>query len=127
MSFCRWSTLCADGHESDLYIYDSVGGFLAVMVAGKRRAVDPSAPAVPPLVVSKDPGRDFIKNHKAYNNWAARWAPTLEAIPLEHAGSEHEFTDIDDAIVFLKELRTLGFRMPDHVLEPDTYKDCRYG
>ena len=37
MAWVRWSTVCENGRESALYMYDDVGGGVTVHVAGRRR------------------------------------------------------------------------------------------
>lgn len=122
MSYCRWSTVLPDNYESDLYIYDHVGGYISVNIAGQRTRGIENAPRVHELT-HKSP-EDFIESLAARARWREQHADTLKPVPIDlpYAGETREFEDPVECIAFLQELKALGYRMPDHVLHVDTYE-----
>lgn len=49
MSYCRWSSLCEDGQESDVYAYEDVRGGYTVHVAGRKPGPDGWVDLPPPF------------------------------------------------------------------------------
>lgn len=123
MSYCRWSTVLHDGHESDLYIYDHGGGFISVNVAASRLAGIEKAPRVVMPVHGEDM-RVFAESYEARNRWRQEHHDELVHTPIDlpYAGETKEFTDVNECVAFLEELKKLGYRMPESVLDPSIYE-----
>jgi hypothetical protein len=129
MSYCRWSTVLADNYESDLYIYDHVDGFISVNIAGGRWDGIQNAPR---LVLSRfvlsEQGKtdEFVASYMARNKWREEQeaAGTLKAVPIDlpYAGESKAFTDPAECVKFLEELKALGYRMPESVLDVSIYE-----
>jgi len=124
MSYVRWSTPIelpegADAVEyylnscrynvptSDFYIYDHVGGFVSVNVAGNRHR--PPAPFEGPRVIDVDPETHCGRANPAWDEWLSQ-----NREPIEHpdAGKTFEFADMEDAITKVEELIADGFLAP---------------
>lgn len=126
MSYCRWSTVLHDGYESDLYIYDHVDGFISVNVAGGRWDGIQNAPR---LVLPEPGGKtdEFVASYMARNKWRDEQeaAGTLKTVPIDlpYAGESKAFESAADCVKFLEELKALGYRMPESVLDVSIYTD----
>lgn len=111
MSYCRWSS---DDFASDLYIYESVDGFV-IHVANSRHIVDRSG--LPPIVEMGD--------EAWVDSWVARNAAVMELVkdaPLEkidlpQAGESFYLGDAVEAADKVVELIALGYHVPDGVVE----------
>lgn len=121
MSYCRWSTVLPDGHESDLCIYDHVHGFISVNIAGSRWAGIENAPRLEP----RDDTDAFVKSYVARGKWRDEHRDELIPTPigLPYDSESRAFTDPKECVAFLQELKALGYRMPEHVLDVETYTD----
>lgn len=131
MSYVRWSTPVAlpegvdavqyyfdrDGKywsvpTSDFYIYDHVGGFVSVNVAGNRHR--PTRPFTEARVIDVDPETKCGKPNPAWFEWLDE-----NREPIDHpaAGETFEFTEMSDAIAKVEELIAAGFLAPDYLLD----------
>lgn len=124
MSYCRWSTVLPDNYESDLYIYDHYMGFISVNIASARLEGIEKAPRVTPLHTTADT-EAYIASYRERCTWRRDHENELVRtnIELPHAGETHVFTDPGECVRFLRKLRELGYRMPDDVLDVDTYTE----
>mgnify|MGYP001566719924 FL=1 len=125
MSYCRWSTVLHDGYESDLYIYDHVDGYICVNVAAARRAGIENAPRLE-LRGLDDMGA-FIDSHLARSQWRREHDVELKRTPIDlpYAGESRDFTDPAECVKFLEELKALGYRMPESVLDVSIYGSAK--
>jgi len=130
MSYVRWSTPIRlpegvdaleffahserywDIPTSDFYIYDSVGDFVSVNVAGNRHR--PTAPYTGDKVVDADPDTMLGRPHPDWFAWLDQGRE-----PIDHpaAGQTFEFPDMADAIAKVEELIGEGFLAPDWLLD----------
>ena len=119
MSYCRWS---CDDFRSDLYIFEHVGGFWALHVAGSR------------YVHTPPPTYEFPEEHKVYCDerkisfsltpegveaWI-KWQDTDNprvAIDLPHAGEFFECATPGDCADKAEELMALGYHCPAYAIE----------
>lgn len=121
MSWCRWSTECESGKQSDLYIYDSVHACITVHVAGRRRSNYDQAPAVPSILNFTEPGtdlQDWMKLSKIQREWLE--VHTIwEDLPAEYSGKNYDFgyEDLDGLTAFLEKARIDGINFPDYVFD----------
>ena len=118
MSYCRWSDLLEDGAFCDLYIYDGPG-YISINVAFNRLDEPVDVPALDfssneALAVSSVRRRRWMSQHEA----------TFKFVPigLPYAGESAGFAEPEECVAFLRKLRSLGYRMPDNVLDPGIYE-----
>ena len=116
MSYCRWSTVCEDNFESDLYIYDHVDGYIAVEIASGRMEGVEQAPQNEHL----DPFSRYLSRRE----WVRENADRIRSVPidLQYAGKSYQFTEAGACVSFLKTLKDLGYHMPDRVLDESIYE-----
>lgn len=130
MSYVRWSTPLAlpdgvsaidyfvrsdlywDVPTSDFYIYDSVGDFVSVNVAGNRHR--PTAAFTGDKVIDIDPKTKLGKANPAWLEWLDQ---NREPIKHPSAGQTFEFSDMADAIAKVEELIAEGFLAPDWLID----------
>lgn len=93
----------------DLYVYYHYMGFYSINVAANR-VVGP----VPPMVWNGTT-EQIAAAHNAQMQFLV--SAQREAIPLPYAGESFDEPTIDAALARLHELRSLGYRFPDSVLE----------
>jgi hypothetical protein len=116
VSWCRWST---NGFRCDLYIYDSVGDFVSVNVAGRKKRFnvfpEPSA------FIRRD-GVFEVKagwRWKSYRVLKELWGWYYAVLPWRdikwQAGESLQFTDMQQLAQWLYEARQHGLRFPDSV------------
>ena len=120
MRYCRWSTVLPDNHESDLYIYDHVSGYICVNIAGARLAGIENAPRLSP----RDGVDVFVKSYMARSEWRKENKDKLVRTPIDlpYAGESRGFESAADCVKFLEELKALGYRMPESVLDVSIYR-----
>jgi hypothetical protein len=117
MSWCRWSS---QNYQCDLYIYDSVGDFVSVNVAGRKHAW---ALIPDPSMWCLQPGRQWLFKTKpgwvVFRLWRALWNLDRWIAPWRDVrwkgGESFQFTDMNALATFLLEARQNGLRFPDHV------------
>ena len=131
MSYVRWSTPIAlpDGVDamdyyfdkdnrfwdiptSDFYIYDHVGGFVSVNVAGNRHR--PSRPFVGEQVIDVNPKTKCGKPNPAWWEWLDEGRETIDH---PEAGKTFDFEDMADAIAKVEQLISEGFLAPSWLLD----------
>ena len=110
MSYCRWSS---DGLECDIYAYQDYRDLYVIHVAGLR-PLGPLAECPPwGLLLS-----DMDAWQKAYEAFSASLSSAARVpIGLPHDGETFALEDLDDFEAKLRELRALGYRFPDNVLD----------
>lgn len=115
MSWCRWST---DSFRCDLYIYDSVGDFVSVNVAGRRKwfcITDPSAFTWESGECAVKTGWPWIwyRIGKWLHRTCYRITPWRR---VNYSGEQSlQFTDMKALCEWLQEARDKGLRFPDRV------------
>lgn len=118
MSYVRWSTPVRlpegvsptdyyfnsgqypDIETSDFYIYDHVGGFVSVNIAGNRHK----------------PGAPFA-GQRGSDDWFAWLEQGREEIQHPDAGRSFDFEDMNDAIAKVEELIAVGFNAPEWLID----------
>lgn len=108
MSYCRFST---DDFQCDVYVYADVAGGYTTHVASNRVAF--AEPLPPP--VSMDDVEAFLARHRQM--MALIDASPREPILLEHAGRTFSDDTAAECAARLTQLRSLGYRVPDGVIE----------
>lgn len=128
MSWCRWST---NGFRCDLYIYDSVGDFVSVNVAGRRKLWGLPEPSA----FTWKTGKMEVKSGLAWKwyrvlKWL--WRLHYDLTPwrdIHHeGGASHQFTDMASLAEWLIVARQKGLRFPDRVFQycAGSVKDSTY-
>ena len=131
MSYVRWSTPIElpegvdsfrfyldkdekywDVPTSDLYVYDHVGGFVSINVAGNRHK--PTRPFVGQRVIDVNPE---TKCGRPNPEWWAWLDEGREAIDHPDAGQTFEFTDMNEAIAKVEALIADGFLAPAWLID----------
>ena len=109
MAYCRWSS---DDWLCDLYCYEDVSGGWTTHVAGNR--VVGEIPKAPMSMLQEEPDEWMIahKNQMSFLETAKR-----KEIDLPHAGESFNDATLEDFLARLLELREVGYRFPDSVLE----------
>lgn len=120
MSYCRWSSVVEGNFESDLYVYDHVGGYIALHVAQSRREGIENAP---PLARAEATHDEHIAAWAARMRWREKNPGKMVPIELPYAGESFEFPNPEACIAFLQGLKELGYRFPAYMLERSTYDD----
>ncbi len=120
MSYCRWSSVCEDNFDSDLYIFGHVDGYIAIHIAASRLAGAELAPVVP---TTNDPIAN-VERYVARRRWLEKMAGNMVPIELPHAGESFRFAydDTQACEQFLRDLKKLGYHMPDYVLQPGVFQ-----
>ena len=108
MSYCRWSS---DDFQCDLYIYEDVNGGWTTHIAGNRVTF------TEPLPPQAQPGDHlgWAQRHSAGSKLLA--TATRAPIGLEYDGKTLNSETLDELKDLLLELRRIGYRFPDYVLE----------
>ncbi len=108
MSYCRWST---DDHMCALYVYDSVSGGITIHVAGNRLIYKEP----PPESVSYKDIDAFMARHAKVNQMIDDAERVKIGLPYD--GETFDGLSQDQAISKLEELKALGYRFPDYVID----------
>lgn len=123
MSWCRLSTNINNECSSDLYIFDSVGDFIAVYVAGRRRKnyKDNPYPEKTSLEYDRtnpDWTQQFLEDGNKRRQWFQE-NEEWELLPEEYAGKMYEFpyTEMDSLEEFLIKAREDGINFPDYIFD----------
>ena len=106
MSYCRFSS---DNFGCDVYIYGSQYGY-ELHIAGNRVIGD-----VPKLTDLLGNPEEFLKSHKAQMDFLD--TAKRERIKLPYSGESFTFSEPIDLLEKLKELKSLGYRIPKYVFE----------
>jgi hypothetical protein len=115
MSYCRWSSM---GFQCDLYCYEDVDGGWTTHVAGLRRIGIPPQPVEPEDYEADDYLDKLDEFVDSFNLWVkAVAACENEPIGLPFDGMSFNDPDLEGFYSRLTELRALGYRFPDEVLE----------
>lgn len=116
MSYCRWSN---DDFQCDVYVYESVGDFYAIHIAGSR--VTPPAETRPaPLIGSWwSQGEAGIAAYMARSKAVEAWLAAAERKPIElpHAGEMIREPDAETCAAKLEYLRGLGYNVPQYAID----------
>lgn len=117
MSYARWTSVCENNFESDLYLYWASSGGIVVDIAD-RRVVDIEKR---PTWADLEPVERYAARSRWYDeNWTTL---VRKRIDLPYAGTSHVKQSVAELITFCTELKALGFNMPDRILLPETYAD----
>jgi hypothetical protein len=107
MSFCRWSD---DDWKCDVYAYESSAGFELHVAARKYTGEIPVLPSI------------MTENPTAWLEAYTRQSDALKVSPLENIGLPYDgqsftFDTLDELFSKLKELQSLGYRVPQFTFE----------
>lgn len=108
MSYCRWSS---DNYTCDLYVYPTEGNTYLIHVASTQLETP-----VPPLPSIHEVGADaYVEAYKKQSEFLkhAKHIP----ITLPYAGESFAVSGLSELKSKLIELRSLGYRFPNHVFE----------
>lgn len=129
MSWFRWSTELDDGTTSDLYVYDSVGDYVQVMVAGRRYKNAADNPnKSPSWKIAESQGySEYQRLSELHDIWLKENG-VWENIPDEYAGKSFAFTDMDALKLFFDKCKADGLRFPEYAYDQleesrEEYKD----
>lgn len=113
MSYCRFSS---DNFTCDVYVYEHVGGYWVIHVAGRRRL--PEAPPAPAArtenedgILSQEESREWLKLHE---EWSDKW---IHDIDLPQAGELFELESPQTCADKLRELKSIGFNVPQYAID----------
>lgn len=112
MSWCRFSTILDSGDTSDLYIYESVDGGVAIHIAERRIANISEAPKYSTEDFASGNFESFFERQKWLEN-----NKHYETIGLPYDGQYFNMDDPKQIKDFLIELKDLGYLFPDYVFE----------
>lgn len=114
MSYCRWSS---DNFKCDIYMYEGSDGY-HIHVASLRYVGE-----VPELA----PKEDIDAFQESYQKQAV-WMETAERAPigLRADGEAFVYTDLKDCLSKLKELKEMGYLVPDWVIR-NVQDEINYG
>ena len=107
MSYCRWSS---NDWQCDIYAYEDVMGGYTIHVASNRIVGD-----IPKADHIKDI-RLWIEAHKKQMDWLDK-NDKREKIGLPYDGESFSEPTLEDFKNRLLELRNIGYKFPDYVLE----------
>lgn len=114
MSYCRFST---DDYQCDVYVYSSVGDFIAIHVAGNRQT--PTAPPPPSIGDWWNRGPKGVEEYMERAEAVTKWLATAERkkIGLPHDGESFEAHDEEEAANRLEALKNMGYNVPQYVID----------
>lgn len=117
MSYCRWST---DDFLCDLYVYESVGGFWSINVAGVKRVYHRPLPpyeARPFPAKGRQRQREWVRRMRARDKARNKIGWHYKPIGGPHDGESFNEYSLEAAIARCEQLRAEGYRFPDYVLD----------
>lgn len=111
MSYCRWST---DDFQCDIYLYEDCSGGWTTCVASNRPVYGKPLPPQP-----EDPKDGMAWYHRHEAVMAMLDDPSTVRVPigLEHDGQSFNSETLEELKALLLDLRAMGYRFPDYVLE----------
>lgn len=114
MSYCRFSS---DDHACDVYVYGNMWGGITIHVASYRIVpIRPLPPKLGKWWLDGLAGIDaFVARNDEVHDIIAK--SPKDKISLPHAGQTFDLPTPKEAAEALEELRTLGYRIPDGVIE----------
>lgn len=112
MSYCRWSS---DAFKSDLYVYEHVGGFWAIHLAGSRYVGDVPALAYPTDANDPEQVEAFRASYDAQQKFLD--GATTVPIDLPHAGETYHEPTPGAAADRIEQLVSIGYHVPAGVVE----------
>ncbi len=114
MSYCRFSS---NDFQCDVYVYASVGDFIAIHVAGSRVTPDtPPPPSIGDWWARGEAGvEDFMARDKAVQAWLA--TAERKPIGLPHDGQSFQEPDEAAAADRMEALRAAGYNVPQAAID----------
>ena len=112
MSYCRFSS---DDWRSDVYVYEDVGGFWQIHVAGMRNAT-PAPPIDNAIDTRTDDGMLlWVEQHRRQMEFIKMTAK----VPIDHeqAGASYHYATPGEAADRLDQLASQGFHVPAYAIE----------
>jgi len=108
MSYCRWST---DDFQCDLYCFEHTSGYFVTYVAGNRLVYkEPLPPDVP-----FEDTEAWVERHTKIMEMAQEGEHIPIGLPFD--GEEFWDSTLEDMLNRIKELKKLGYVVPDYVIE----------
>jgi hypothetical protein len=107
MSYSRWSDEC---FQSDVYVYESRGGFVIHMAVSRYLSEEPRP---------EKPRGESVEDHLAYRTASLEWATRArkEPIGLPHDGEDFGLASARECAEKLLELREAGYYVPQHAID----------
>ena len=116
MSYCRWS---CDNMKSDVYAYESGDSEVSEYVVHVASSYyDFDIPAAP-LSEDYDDIESWVKASVIHNRERSEFLSAKDAVVhnKKHAGRTFYFEEESDMFTFFRELRSLGYYVPNHAFE----------
>jgi hypothetical protein len=111
VSYCRWSS---DDYQSDLYIYESTTGY-EVHIAGRRILYSKKLPDWVPFTPENIQNGTWQQRQEEVEKLL--YSSEKQDIEFKHAGKCYTFPDGKSCADFVKELISLGYNVPNGVVE----------
>lgn len=113
MSYCRFS---CDDFQSDVYAYETEGGYQIHVAAHKIEFCEPLPEKAP------NPFSGGTTNQELLERWVDRHRVVLDIVDrskrvpigLSNDGQCHHVETIEEMLDFLVGLKSTGYRVPDH-------------
>lgn len=115
MSYCRFST--GDG-QCDLYVYEDASGGVTIHVASYRLVYNEPLPAPVDLLgdeLTEEILDRLMERNRLMDGIRARAERVRIGLPMD--GKSFYCLEFDDAVATLLELKGMGYRFPDSVIE----------
>jgi|SRR3990167_2144751 len=112
MSYCRWSS---DNWQCDLYCYGDVRGGFTTHVAGNHLLGEIPKLRVLGAGATDEDWNQWFEEHRRQMAWLK--TAHREPIGLPHDSKTFSDPDLVSFLQRLRDLRALGYRFPDYVLE----------
>jgi len=110
MSYCRWST---DDFQCDLYCYEDCAGGFTIHVAMIRYGY--KEPLPPAIALTDDNIEEWFIRHKVVQGMIEK----ADHIPIDlpHDGESFSDPDLQSFLERIVYLKSLGYRVPERVIE----------
>lgn len=108
MSYCRWSS---DDFKCDLYIYEDTSGGFTTHVAGRKHTGDiPTVPTFGTVTM-----QEWTEANQKQSDWLVK--ADYKEIDLPYAGETFNDETLEDLLLRVENLISLGYRVPKYVIQ----------
>ena len=112
MSYCRWS--CLD-YQSDIYCYESQQGFEIHVASRRRKRAPRSTSPYDVCTIREVSPEEYVKIYRQYHDEMDK-IPFID-LDFPHAGESFCLSTPGECADKLKELRGLGFKVPEYAID----------